>query len=62
MAILGVHESLAAMRRRDEMADMPDSKSGGWQRPCRFKSDRRQRVRADMMDLERHPFLKKSDR
>ena len=27
--------------RRDEMADMPDSKSGGGQPPCRFKSDRR---------------------
>ena len=29
--------------RRDEMADMPDSKSGEAQVSCRFKSDRRQR-------------------
>ena len=29
-------------RRRDEMADMPDSKSGEAQVSCRFKSDRRQ--------------------
>ena len=30
------HRLCSAHRRRDEMADMPDSKSGGWQRPCRL--------------------------
>ncbi len=32
----------SVQRRRDEMADMPDSKSGEAQASCRFKSDRRQ--------------------
>ena len=41
------------LSRRDEMADMPDSKSGEWQRSCRFKSDRRQKTNMKSIVSER---------